>query len=143
MTVFAVVILGANGRAKKDPTNPVRVGFPSNTRPARGTIGPCWIGALASIAVANVVRTSVVVIAVDGVLAAIARIANLVCACDAVVAVVVPRAFRLSTNAVNTDTGNAIVFAELTFVRRIGVAQTAAAAEIVRAFVAVVAVRVN
>jgi hypothetical protein len=111
-----------------------------------GTIGRYWIGALAGIPVAPVFGTRVTVIAVDEVLAAIAIIANIVGARDAVVALLVGQARRLLfADAVNTETGNTIPVAGVAFqVPRIGVAGTGAiVAEILGALVAVVALLIR
>jgi hypothetical protein len=114
-TVFAVMILGANGRTEGDPTFRAWIGLPTLARPAVSKIVTCWIGALAGTPVANVSRTRVVVIAVDGVSTAIAIIANVVRACDPVVAVRVSRAFRFSADALNTNAAFAIPVAGVTF----------------------------
>jgi hypothetical protein len=135
--------MGATGRAPNNPTNEVVAGSLRKTS-AIGTIGRCWIEA-PGIRVAPVFGTRVTVIAVDEVLAAIAIIANIVRALDAVVAVLVGRTLRrLFADAVNTDAGNAVPFAGVTFrIPRIGVARTAAVAEIIGALDAVVAVLVG
>jgi hypothetical protein len=110
---------------------------------AIGTIGRWWIVATAGIRVAPVVGAFVIVPAVDDVFAAIAIIANIVRARDAVVALLVGRAFGLRfADAVNAETGSTVPVAGATFgVPRIGIARLGAEiADVIGALVAVVAV---
>ena len=145
-TVLAVTVTGATvfARPPEALNKPALVPLPLKTF-AIGAIGRWWIVATAGIRVAPVVGAFVIVPAVDDVFAAIAIIANIVRARDAVVALLVRRAFGLRfADAVHTEAGTAVPVAEVTFrVPRIGVARTGAEiAEVIGALVAVVALLV-
>jgi hypothetical protein len=138
-TVSAATPIGAIAFAWAR-NNPAVARTPRNTS-ATGTIGRCWIGA-PGIRVAPVFGTRVIIIAIDEVFAAIAIIANIVSALNAVVAVLVGRTLRrLFAAAAYTDAGLAVPVAGVTDrPLRIGGARTAPIAVIVGALVAVVAV---
>ena len=90
--------------------------------------------------------TRVTVGAVDAVLAAIAIVANIVGACDAIVALLVDRAIRLPfADAVDTEASNAVPIARMTFpVPGLGYTRAVAVtAVILCALVAVVALLVG
>jgi hypothetical protein len=115
-TVLAIAVTGATPGGEEALKPKARAVPTPRKTSAIGTIRRCWIGA-PGIRVAPVFGTRVTVIAVDGVLAAIAIIANIVGAFYAVVALPVGPAFRLLfADAVYTAARNAIPVARVTFI---------------------------